>query len=854
MAKRGEAQQAGNKGNSRVSKLNQSRKRKGFPLFDNGAILSPEQIEAKEVCKYWFLLDWSMLEAFEGGNFRLLPLARARIEYLSKAIKPELLGKGLEGDEDSLWKINEILQNEGWWCKADNLQVREVLPSPKQAEVQNAALMGFLKAKEHLIHPNSRKQAFDGSPEGIRMALNQIHYGSLEESRKGNENKMPKDDLLRLTINFIRSWADLVEPSVLRDALRGNNRAISLALGQIHHHTLEPKKYEVHSVTRPYKEALLKESSIDVTPRKKMKTVTQPSKKRSHSVFFSGIQDATQPLALWQYFKKAGKVKDIILPKKRDKNGNRYGFLIMENGKEVDQIISKLSGKSFDSKPIYLAKAKDKSVETKMSVLGTESRKETPTKGFKHPDILRSTERMEGDHEHRGSEVSKSKADDQEVDIAPSADMLCITQQSLFLKTAQIETVYSATMIAESLGARNVQIRGISGTTFLAFFARKEDLECLDRELLSIGFVEVREIQNADLIPVRKTWVEIRGLPIMGISEENIIGILKDLGTVLFFGNSVDKESFYQQPKLWIETRELGEISQYKRVKLMGKSWRVRVVESNGDNEIYNEEKHLTPTVSDNSDGPANTLAKTPGLYDANTVKNVPKDSPGIVRARPEGQEALCSEHSLNSQKSTQSLVNPLTPRGGYYTFPKVSPVDKENIATPPVVTQCLQDAIPLNDQSSSPPVDVVPPSEQVELQQETFHTSNWIPRISKQSMTSSDSISANNTNTQLSSHDSIPTQLEDLQDSLINGISSMRVKSKRGRPRKHKQHPLNKNFKLPRKRKMRGEGLQQVSHFFLNNTNDEAEAIYETGLLMGLLPINPRKESLDLIRMNLAC
>uniref|UniRef100_A0A175YJP2 RRM domain-containing protein n=1 Tax=Daucus carota subsp. sativus TaxID=79200 RepID=A0A175YJP2_DAUCS len=780
--KGGASQQSGSKGNSRVSKLNRSRKREGFPLFDNEERLSQEQIEVKEVCKYWFLLDWSMIEAFKGGNLRLIPLARARIEFLSKAIKPELMGKGLEGDEDSLWEINEILQNEGWWCKADHLQVKEVLPSPKQAAIQNAALMGFLKAKEHLIHPNSRTQAFEGNPEGVRMALNQIHYGSIEESRKKAEKKMPKDELFSITMNFIRSWAHLVEASVLRDAFRGNCRAISLALGQIHHHSLEPKNGKMHSVTSPYMEALLKESRMDMTPRKRIRTVSSPQTKKTHSVFFSGIQEASQPIALWQHFKKAGRVKDIILPKKRDKNGNRYGFLIMENGREVDQIISKLSGKLFDSKPLYLAKAKDKSNRVQKSELHSESgetltnkaekvdnlsqsstpnisglRGSSPPKCFKQPEVFRSQERkIEGvmgvkEHVHGGPEADESKVEDQEQEIQPSADMLSITQQSLFLKTAKIESVYSATMIAESLGARNVQIRGISGTTFLAFFARKEDLACIDRDLLSIGFDEVRDIKTEDLVPVRKTWVEIRGLPIMGISEGNLIEILKGLGTILFFGNSVDNEAFYLQPKLWIETQELGEISLYKRVKLMGKSWRIRVVETNGDNEICHDGKSLSPNELDISDEPSIHRAKTVGLQEglSDTVQDTPKGSTEGVGANPEKLESLGIEQTLSSHESTQSLINPLTPRGDPYIFPEDSPVAKVSLPTSPKESLCTKHASSLKDQFSNLPVNAVSSLEQADFQHETVHTSNWIPRINKQSLSTSESITTQELNTQ---------------------------------------------------------------------------------------------------------
>lgn len=74
----------------------------------------------------------------------------------------------------------------------------------------------------------------------------------------------------------------------------------------------------------------------------------------------------------------------------------------------------------------------------------------------------------------------------------------------------------------------------------------------------------------------------------------------------------------------------------------------------------------------------------------------------------------------------------------------------------------------------------------------------------------------------------------------------------KRGRPRKYKKPQLNKHFKLPRRKKSKGEGLQQASHYFLNAGFEEAEAIYETGRMMGLIPAGSKDRSIELIKENL--
>lgn len=91
-------------------------------------------------------------------------------------------------------------------------------------------------------------------------------------------------------------------------------------------------------------------------------------------------------------------------------------------------------------------------------------------------------------------------------------------------------------------------------------------------------------------------------------------------------------------------------------------------------------------------------------------------------------------------------------------------------------------------------------------------------------------------------------------QADVIEAMQKLKVKSKRGRPRKLVPNKLNKIFKLPRKRnsKSRGVGLKQISHVCLNNSLMEEESIYETGVLMGLIPLNTKEKSLEQIPLQL--
>lgn len=193
------------------------------------------------------------------------------------------------------------------------------------------------------------------------------------------------------------------------------------------------------------------------------------------------------------------------------------------------------------------------------------------------------------------------------------------------------------------------------------------------------------------------------------------------------------------------------------------------------------------------------------------------------------------TSESPKSKHSTQSTINPLTLRclhsqfSGKDTKVKIIRDEKQSLL--------------LNSSAT-------------EEQVLNTKTSNWKPR----DMQSSSATVGDSTTIVTNNSDGDPKEQNDhLHEhsnmDILNKFENLRVKSKRGRPRKFKPNVFNKNFKLPRRKanKAKGEGLQQLTHFFLNDSHDEADAIYETGLLMGLLPETDKEASLTLIRSNLA-
>lgn len=134
----------------------------------------------------------------------------------------------------------------------------------------------------------------------------------------------------------------------------------------------------------------------------------------------------------------------------------------------------------------------------------------------------------------------------------------------------------------------------------------------------------------------------------------------------------------------------------------------------------------------------------------------------------------------------------------------------------------------------------------------QVFQTANWKPREKDSSISFDNQFSdQENSASDCNPQDDL-SHLCHSNPSILKGLKNLKVQSKRGRPRKANPKHLNKHFKLPRKKKAKGEGLQQASHFFLNSNFDESEAIFETGVMMGLLPLHSKADSLKLIKENL--
>ncbi|KAK1401498.1 hypothetical protein POM88_001103 [Heracleum sosnowskyi] len=271
-----------------------------------------ESAELEEVLKYWFLLEKDMLTAILKGN-KLVELEKVKIQYLSRVVKPKLLEEGVKGEEESLCSIHAFFKNNGWWERASNLNVRSL----------GISMVPY----RDLVHPNVLKSIHKKDNESFRMALNQIHYGSLKASRdltnlrneftatiaslkegaKNNEDIIAEkakitsfqhkiQDERDFVRDFLETFKHLIELGVYEDAIKVNDKALSLALGIIHQKTLVPSgsyRGDIPSkTTKSYKSVLLSKPTT-APPLQPNHKVGEVKEMKSKTMFLTGFREDT---------------------------------------------------------------------------------------------------------------------------------------------------------------------------------------------------------------------------------------------------------------------------------------------------------------------------------------------------------------------------------------------------------------------------------------------------------------------------------------------------------------------------------------------------------------------------------
>lgn len=147
-----------------------------------------------------------------------------------------------------------------------------------------------------------------------------------------------------------------VDKDILDNLSGGDKDSINVALNQIHWRSLRKSGIFVEACFEEKQYGGAKKSYAQVVASLHKETNEESgwvavgnrrgsSKENANKVctiFVSRIPDESSARDIWEFFKLGGDIKDIILPKKRDKWNKRFGFVITKSELEAGAIISNL--------------------------------------------------------------------------------------------------------------------------------------------------------------------------------------------------------------------------------------------------------------------------------------------------------------------------------------------------------------------------------------------------------------------------------------------------------------------------------------------------------------------------------
>lgn len=149
-------------------------------------------------------------------------------------------------------------------------------------------------------------------------------------------------------LNFIWAHNDLVDKDILERLNVKEEAAVHEALEQIHYRSLGSTGNTYNNGLgsgKKYSEAVMGFGERNppwqqVSHKKTRKTGGRSKLEQIVTIFLHNIPDEATGRDIWKLFGSCGKIIDIILPRKRDRNGKRYGFVKTTTELEAGAIIN----------------------------------------------------------------------------------------------------------------------------------------------------------------------------------------------------------------------------------------------------------------------------------------------------------------------------------------------------------------------------------------------------------------------------------------------------------------------------------------------------------------------------------
>lgn len=293
---------------------------------------------------------------------------------------------------------------------------------------------------------------------------------------------------------------------------------------------------------------------------------------RPISIFVHNLPASAMAKDVWNFFGYKRHIKDIFLPKKRDVNGTRYGFIHTNDLTFASHLVIEFSGIYFMENKLTLKintyHPRSKLPQNANLVRAGNHDNVHHAKFSDNKKNYESTEKLVKQPTHRTVKLFETDETSEELLVS----IIGITKEDQWADVLQ-ENITLNTFIP-------TRVVGISHRKFLITFPTLENKEELPLEALQSWFTEFLEASHGELIPPRLAWLHCEGLPLTMWNLENWEKILGDWGQILTRNFKIFKCGMIQGPMICIQTYQVRDIEETIKVLIKDKGYWIKIRES----------------------------------------------------------------------------------------------------------------------------------------------------------------------------------------------------------------------------------------------------------------------------------
>ncbi|KAL1822632.1 hypothetical protein ACET3Z_009410 [Daucus carota] len=382
----------------------------------------------------------------------------------------------------------------------------------------------------------------------------------------------------RSLLNFIWAQNEWVDKEVLERLNIRDPSAVDIALNQIHLRTLNDRLAlggKHFDSKRKFSEVLLDQSKQESTwervpfkaELKKEKLNRKPE--QVATIFLHSIPEEATSREIWQLFNHCGEILDIILPRKRDKKGIRYGFVQTKSELEAGAIISNAKA----------SRGLGRKIKMSINSSTRPDKKEVSSKKTSDVKVLKTESKSAEDCEFQKKMFEFIEVEvDEEVEEALLDCKIGFTWFDMGVNTLQ--------EIFNDMGLHKYRIISLSKRKFLIRKDKNDKWEDLDSTDLSVWFCKIRRYEEADHVISRVIWLECRGLPMPAWKEENLKAFTARLGEWISWSYQSDGLGEFFNPVICIDTVEWDKIQENMKILYKGKQIHISFTEVSDINKL----------------------------------------------------------------------------------------------------------------------------------------------------------------------------------------------------------------------------------------------------------------------------